>query len=291
MHKRTLLNVILALGVLALAAVAWFEPGRTPAEEGFTLPVPAKDTIERLRLTRDGVTVVLERAGGSWHMREPYALPADDHQIGLLLDSLAQTSKARYAVRDLDLARYGLAAPRMTLAANDVELAFGETEPLSYRRYVRLGEFVYLVDDLLHYRLDQEPAHFVSKKLLPEGAKPVAIALPGRTLKQGADGKWTLVPEDTAVGADAINQLVDAWRTARAFEVKPLGEAPSQGEVSITLESVAEPIRFAILTDADALVLARRDLGLQYEFFTSERARLFELKPASASETARKATP
>jgi hypothetical protein len=293
MDKRALLNLSLLLVVGALGALIWHERSAPPAEDA-DQPLLFPTVAEATRLAvveRDQPRWTLEKVGGAWRLTAPFAAAADPIVVAELIGSLAATrSRAHYPASVLDPKATGLDAPHaifeVTVAGAVTRFDLGGTEPINYRRYVRSGDAVHLVDDLISYRLLQDGAQLASKRLLPDGAKLVRLELPGRTLARGADGRWTLAPDDAQVSADALTALVANWERAAASAVRARQDGVVQAMVRITVEGVAAPIELAVLTAVDGLRFERQDLGLEYELPAAARAELLELPRGSASPPA-----
>jgi hypothetical protein len=62
-----------------------------------------------------------------------------------------------------------------------------------------------------------------------------------------------------------------------------IGKAKPQGEVAVELAGVKDPLRFQILDDPDYLVLARPDLGFEYQLDISQLDKLLTPAPAPAT--------
>jgi hypothetical protein len=290
MDKRALLNLAL-LGVVAgLGALIWHDRSRSTEDADQPLLFPALADATRLAVLEldpaTGATAKarwsLERRGDGWWLAAPFVAPADPTAVEDLLRSLGETrSRARYAPTELDPKAAGLDRPSsafvVTGAGGETRFEIGGTESLNYRRYVRGGGQVHLVDDLISYRLLQEGAALASKRLLPQGAKVARLELPGRTLARGADGKWTLAPADAEVSADALVALAGNWEHAAATAVRARADGVVQAVVRVTLDGVAAPVELELLTAVDGLRFARRDLGLEYELPESARSELLQL--------------
>jgi len=288
MDRRTLLNLGLAVAVAALAALAWFKPGASSDGPEDPLVFGALEGVARIAVsggrTPSGTPVApwaLERRGDGWWITAPFVAPADAIEAETVITALREArSHARYAASALDATAIGLATPTLELAIDDAHYALGGTEPLNYRRYLRSGDTVHLVDDLLHYRLARDAAGFASKRLLPPGAKPVRIELPGRALARGPEGRWSVSPDDPTLGADAVVALVEAWSRAASLSVKARHDGVIQAVVRVTLEGTEAPLEFEVLTATDGVTLARRDLGLEYSLPDAAGAELLELRTA-----------
>ncbi|MGH8282045.1 MAG: DUF4340 domain-containing protein, partial [Gammaproteobacteria bacterium] len=192
--------------------------------------------------------------------------------------------KSSFPAKQANLVKYGLNPPQVRLWLNGTEFDFGDAEPLNNYRYVKTGDTIHLVAGLLYFRINHSPLWWASKHLLPCGARIIGLQLPDATLTLKGD-KWQLAPANPAITSDAIQSLIDNWKNAQAIGTDKMGKGEPQGEVAVELAGDSQPLRFVILKDPDFLVLARPDLGLQYELDSGQRSALLELKPAKASAT------
>jgi len=280
--QRATLNLLMAAALLALGALAWFKPGA--GEPPAPLAFGALEGLAELRVERpDAPGFTLARgADGRWSLTVPFAAPADPVLVEALLEQLRGAQRhAAYPVASVTLAELGLEPPALTLALGTERYEFGATEPLNYRRYLRHGDQVLLVDELLHFRLSQNAANFADRRLLPEGAEPVGFTLPGRRLDL-LDGRWVVAPAEPAVSADAPLALAAAWRAQRADRVVPRAAGAVQARLEVRLRGTATPLHFEVLTAGQGLRLARPDLGLEYAVPEGARAALLELAPTAA---------
>lgn len=284
MNTRLLLN----LGLLALVAVlglfAYFQPGLEKPSAPPALTDLAISAIDRIRIEdRDGKTVALAREGGQWRLMEPVQLPANAVRVEALLHLAEESSYGQLDATDLDLAEFGLDAPRVRLLLNDRALVFGTTEPLDGRRYVRDGDTVHLIADRYFHILTGGFTEFVNQQLLPQDARVVELATPDWRLTRSAEGKWTLDPAPPGRSADTPNLLIDRWLTAQAVWVQPYEQAEAKGQIVVRLEGAEQPLRFDILAREPELVLARPDIGVQYHLAEDTARSLLEINEATAA--------
>ena len=271
--SRSRLILALAAAVAALALLAWFRPGLKAPEAGPPLLAQAT-TATLLRIAPAGATAAeLRREADGWHMTAPLSMRADDAAVDGLLQLLTLPADAGFAATG-DLGRYGLDRPVARLTVDGKELVFGGIQPIDQRRYLLLDGRVHLVSGVLFYRLAQNAYDWLDKRLLPEGSVVTAVQLPQATLTQDEHGEWQISPADKSLSADALARLAAAWQDARADNVAAIGKHAVEAEVALSLKGAAAPVRFQIYKDADSLVLARPDLGLQYQLDPAERAAL-----------------
>jgi hypothetical protein len=267
MKSRLILNLALLAIVAVLGALAFFEPGKKKIE---TAPIAAVDETALTVITlKNKDTIVFEKKDGRWRLTAPFQAPANEIRVRQLIDIAKAGSEADYPVKPEELAKFELDKPKATLILGHATLIFGGSDPINMRRYVRVGDTLHLVNDDFFHHLTASATDYVDKKLLPENAKIREIAIPGLKAALGQDGKWTQeAPPETKVN---LPDLAGVWATARAIDVRRL-DKPAQGDpVRIGLAE-GNPVEFVIVQREPDLVLARQELGLQYEL-TGETAR------------------
>lgn len=270
--KRSRLNLGLVLVVIVLGVLSRFRPGTKHPAAPVPLVAMKAAQINDIRIQLPGQTTTeLLHDNRSWRMVAPRAMPADPNQVRTLLDYLDAESQTRFPASGTDLSHYGLTKPVAKLWLNGREYDFGGLQPVDNLQYVLTGGEIHLINGALFYRVAHDAYWWMDKSLLPIGSHITAMQLPHATLSLDKKGMWRLAPADDSVSADAIQGLLDAWQQDLAIAVMPIGKDPEEGEVSLSIANASQPIRFAILKDPDFLVLARPDLGLQYELDSSFR--------------------
>jgi hypothetical protein len=266
MKSRLILNLVLLAIIAVLATLAFLEPGKKKAE---STPLAAVDENALTAITlKNRDTITFEKKDGHWRLATPFQAPANEIRVQQLLDIAKASPEAQYPVKPEDLAKFELDKPKATLILGNTTLVFGGTDPINMRRYVKIGDTLYLVNDDFFHHLSAAATDYVDKKLLPENAKVREIVLPGLKATLGQDGKWTREP---AGDKPDLSELAILWTTARAIDVKRL-DKPAKGDpVHIGLAE-GNPVDFVIVQRDPEPILARQDLGLQYEL-TGETAR------------------
>ena len=288
MNSRTGLNIALVAVVGALAALSYFKPG-TPHPAATVRAIDLKPgEVREIRIAVAGQkTTDLKFGSFGWQITAPFTLPADPNLVKTLLDYLDVPSRDHFPAAGRDLAQYGLDKPKAELWLNGSEYRFGGFQPVSNEQYVLADGTIHLVDGALFYRLAHDPYWWIDKGLLPPGAQVTALQLPEATLTRDKDGIWQLSPADPKVSADDIQRFIQAWQENLAISVAPLGKGAPQGEVAVSLAGQKAPLRFAILKDPDFLVLARPDLGLQYDLDESLKDTLLQVTHAAPATKTR----
>lgn len=278
MKSRLWLNILLACAALGLFYLLQSE--QAPEMQGPRLTTLAPSAIDRIRLLRAGEEeVLLRRQANGWVMTRPLSLPANTVRIESLLKLLVQPHHGRFPLAELDLEAIGLEAPRVAVEFNDLRIEFGHTDPLSQRRYARIGDHVYLIGDQTFHSVVARVSGFISLRLLSAGEDLVSIELPGISLSREQAG-WRLESEQAARSGDDPQRLAQTWQSASALAVEPEGAVGQDGHEMITLGlRGGESLRLAIIRREPDLVLWRQDLGLLYRFTEHQARQMLELSP------------
>ncbi len=269
MGPRTWLNLGLLALVLALATIAYLQPGTQQPPEKPPLAGLKTDRIDRIRVTpRKGTPVHLERGPGSrWRLTAPRAMAADRVKVRALLDLPSVRSRETVTVPEDEAAGFGLAEPELTVEMDGHRFALGGDHPIRYQRYVRVNGTVHLVSKGALSRLGGDWTAYVHRGLLPPGSEPIRLDLPEATLEKGGDGAWVAAEAAGQPGAEAVTATVDAWRHRRAFAIETLtGEPPEGPTVTVTLAGSEDPLTFTAAFSGQELQLVRPGLGLKYRF-------------------------
>ncbi len=264
MQSRWIVNLLLLVAIAALALVARYEPGIDQAsqEQALTgLDQKQIDTVRIHRPPRDDL-VLVQQQGAGWVIASHTALPADQLQVSALTRLAQQKAVRSYPVAELDLARLALQPPRASVMLNDVQVDFGDTEPLEGLRYVRVGARVHLIPDLYQHLIDAGFGQFVQRRLLPEATPVSSLRLPAFSVNK-ADRDWMIEPRQD-VSADQIQQLIDNWQQAAALSVTSTDAQAAGERIEVVLDDPAQPLLFIIVAREPDLVLLRPDQGLEY---------------------------
>ncbi len=261
------LNIALAVVLAALVAVA-IVTTRKAEDTAVRLADFDPESVMSIRIERpDEPPIVLARNDGNWVMREPLTVAVETRRVTDLVESFNVPSHARYAFGeispDLGLGA-GDSAPIARVIVDDSEFVIGTTAPITDWRYVRAGEEVHLVTDIVFHRIQGDAYAWVRRQPLPPGERIARIELAGSTIVR-ADPGWSLEPEDDAVSADALQQLVDAWANAQAFQVTRYeGDGDFDHTVRVVMDGSGPPLEFRLRIGENATTLVRPDLGLEY---------------------------
>lgn len=296
--KPAQLNLLLLAVAIGLFALLAFDERQEKAAIAKAIapqpPLTALDAnaIQHIRLRNNGSPdIVLEKTGSGWQLREPVEIAADLVEVGNL--TALATLETRGAIDSAIAKRadLGLDPPVSTAVFDERALAIGAIEPLKRTRYIELNpdtpnRSIQQVDDFALQPFDSDYTDLVNKALLPFDATVTALDLPGLRLTRDASRDlWTATPASVDASPEAVQALIDAWRSVRAVATLPAladSTRTSRPDVSIQLADGTR-LAFRIIERADARYLQRADLPISYQLLPADAARLLRLQPAAAA--------
>jgi hypothetical protein len=287
--KRTYLNLALLVVAFGLGVAVFL--GQQQEEKGPPLTALKTADVTRVAIEHPGAPAIrLEKRDGGWFLAEPVQGEVDEFEINAVL-ALAEAER-KETLDAAPLAELELEPAKYVITLNDVAIAFGGVEPLQFRRYVKVGEVVGLIDDPPSAALDRDYADLVAKGLFPSGSEIERIELPKLALAR-ADGKWAVQPADPKASADAMQQLADGWKNARSMWNERAPRVPQGDRVKVTLKGGATREFIVAATDPQ-FKLHRPDLGVNLvlsKALAGDLLKLPEPPPPPPPEEAPPATP
>ena len=277
MNSRSILNLLLLVLLLAMAAFLVYK--KNQPQKILRLSDLQIDSITRIEIPRaGGKTILLKKMPGKlgdahWWMQQPYQIRAHEFRVKNLLN-LSQTVVDKvYPVDQLKLSDYGLDNPRAKIIFNQTEIDFGKANPLNNRRYLRSGNRLVLIEDQLYPLVSAEAAAFVALELLPENKNINALQIDDWII-ENKQGIWQSQPAGK-LNADQIQQLIENWQSLQAYAVHAYMPRKTDGRIIVHLgrPPSSEQIEFEVSED-DSLILARRDLGLEYHLDKSLKEKI-----------------
>lgn len=285
LKTRWLLNLALALFVVALALLVKYQPG-APGKDA---DVPAltdlnADAVTRIRIERPRQEpIVLAREGQDWRLQAPVPARADRFRVDGLLHLAGAKSLERFVANANELGKYGLDKPLARVWLNDVQLDFGAPHAFKNQQYVLHKDEVHLIAAGSFRPVLTPLSQFFSTSIIDDALKPAAFKLPGLELAL-QDGTWQVKPANKNLSSDRISRFADEWRYARALRVERSSGKRAKARVRISFMSepgttTAKPLDIAVLSRQPELVLYRKDEGLEYHFPQEMGGRLLTLSP------------
>ena len=244
---RWLLNLGLLLAVIILALLAL--PGK---QQNLTEQlavgnfIPAN--VDHIRLSRTGKKELsFQKVGSEWHMQQPYETRADDNVVQQLLNIRELAIQSIIDNPDLDLKEFGLSEPEVSVFFNEIEMKFGDIQPVGKQRYAQLNNQVVLIEDKHAAQLRASSISYIDRQLIPLGSNITRLVIDNR-------------PVDLATNQELVSQ----WQETKAGWLSHASNAPATGiAVQITLNNNATLHYLADKRDND-VVLVNPDNALEY---------------------------
>ena len=267
MSKKNLLNLFLLIVAATLATLIYYSEETSTELERLTRIKPG--TISTITIHHNKhETSFAKLADGHWHIRQPLEIAANDFRVNSILKLLNAPVHKRYRSSEIDLEKIGLLNPDSVIIFDDIEIAFGITNPVTNLRFVRIGDAISTIEDVYFPLFSSHFSTLVSLNLLPANDLPLStikkLILLNQTISRDEAGSWQ---SNIDISADSINKTIDHWQYDQAFGVHQYLERKLLGEVFIYRDNTdcdEEVITYQV-TDTDPwLILARPEIGLEY---------------------------
>jgi len=265
MHKKNSLNLILFIIVLSLGSAIYLSEEKSNRLNLLTAIDPASINTITIR-HNDNHTDIVKRDDKTWGIKKPINIDANNFRINSLLELLNTPVRKKYSVTEINLNSIGLEKTSTTIRFDDTVIAFGDINPATGLRYIKLDSFIYTIEDIVYPLLSSNFSTLVSLNLLPTNSKITKLILQNQSISKNENNFWQ---SNISITADDINTIIDDWKHVQAFGVHKYFERnPEQktgyDEVFIYIKSQEQEIRY-LITDIDPwLILARPEIDLEY---------------------------
>jgi len=271
MKSRWLLNLGLAVFIVALLVAVHFAPRHRHRDNRPLLTALAPDNVTHIKLEwPNRATIVLAKQDSRWRIVAPVAARADRFRIGDLLHLVRAEVQDSFPAAPAALASYGLDPPQATVWFDNERIDFGSSHTLGNLQYVLYKGRVDLISAYSVNPTSLRLSELYSTRLLEKYRKLVALVFPHFQLVS-EHGVWHVTPPNGQLSTDAINSFVDEWRYARALSVSRYSGKPVTGHVLVTYRSsepggkeIRHTLDIGILERRPELVLYRKDEDLEY---------------------------
>jgi hypothetical protein len=272
MQSRILVNLGLFIFLASLSAFMFFETSSSDEDKKKRITTLDKNSVNKITIPRKANDIILIRKDGEWFMQSPHSMRAHPFRINSLLNLVELKTESHYSVDNLDIKEFSLDKPRAKIIFNSTLIEFGKANPVNHKRYLKVDNKIFLVDDSLYPLISSQPTSFVDLALFSETDKIKKLILPDLKLIKDTNEKWIAEPEGTT-DADSIQNLLQSWEFAKAFGVHAYMPRKNLGKINITLES-NKLISFEITDKKPWLILARPELGIEYHLDISNNKNL-----------------
>ena len=310
MRKQSVINLVLLLTIVALGMVAWLDPFTPSEPENRALTSIDKTSITGITLIKDGITAFrLEKQRTSvepgWQITKPLKIPANSLKVNQLLNLLSTNSLREYRIKSDNLAKLGLDKPAWQILfdisdhansmpsgsssnkADNILISFGKTEPISQRRYVRVGDSVHLINDRVSQFNFGSPLMLANLDILPVDKSVKEVHLPDKVIRR-VDGQWeSSSPAEKSVSQSTYKEFIDEWRYAQASRVALADKSESNDDakpVTVVLEQADQPIHFLVESSGQDYIVTNKDWGVRYYLNGSVGEKLLHITKSTSKE-------
>lgn len=224
--------------------------------------IKAQDVTNITIETADG-SIQAEKKAGSWYLTSPINWFGNNIALERLATLATQHAQSTLPQDQIDLATLGLRIPKAVVTLNQQSILFGDTNRIGNRRYLKVNDTVYLVDDVHFPFISQGVQGLLDTRLLPASLDLVSLTFSNMKLRREGE-QWK--SDNVNHTDDNISQLINNWQTKQASSIKPFNKTltPLQ-KISATLQN-GNQIEFHVLSIQPEIIIARPDLKLQYHF-------------------------
>ncbi len=162
MRRWDRINLALAFLLAALLLANWQLTGNPGGTALLALNCGQPGSIRVIR--NNQLQLAFTQHADGWKLSHPSTAEVKQQRVETLAAICNARGQQGFAVAGHKLNTFGLLPPVLTLQLNEQVLQFGNIEPISGNRYVRIGQQILLVDDLW-YRIASLPLkHYLADK-------------------------------------------------------------------------------------------------------------------------------
>ncbi len=166
---------------------------------------------------------------------------------------------------EIDLSTLGLDLPKALLRLDDTQVLFGTTNNIGERRYVKIGDKVYLLPDIHLPFISQGLLSVLDRRLLPPDYELAQLVLPGLVLERDADGGWRNT-QDERLRPPEVKALIDNWQQLPASRVQHYRGTDTPRQKIEALLADGSALEFYVMSIDPEIIIANPATGFQYHF-------------------------
>ena len=274
--RRWLINYFLIVLIILATYVGNRYNVQTGYQEDLRISNLSPENARNLVIQTADDNFRLQRQAGSWFLTQPITWPANNITIERIVGITETETDSKLPAAEVDLDELGLRFPRAILTIDDTEILFGITNNIGARRYLLIGEQVFLVPDAHLAFMSGGLASLADRRLLPPAISLQTLDLPSLSLQRQDNGAWQPT-ESTSQSPDQLNTLVSNWQGLQARRVQPIDDSLSPLEKIRAGSDQGQVFEFFLLSIEPDIIIANPSLGLQYHFDASQYYGLLEL--------------
>lgn len=264
LSRRWLINYLLLTLIIVLTWVANKYPIREDQKiKRDTITQLRAQDVSRIKIETADAIIRLQKQGSRWLITDPVSWYANNITAERLSTLATLEATSRLPRDQIKLSTLGLTIPKAVVTLNDLGIYFGNTNQIGNRRYLMVGDNVFLSDDIHYPFISQGLSSLLDMRLLPASVSLKSIKASGFFLHK-QQTQW--VSDNPGHDADAVQALISNWQTLQASSLQPYNRSltPLHKVTAITEDDTS--IEFFVLSIKPEIVIARPDLDIQYHF-------------------------
>ncbi len=277
LSRRWIINYVLIFLIILFTYIGNrydVKPG-FQAQRRITTLTPAN--IDSVEIKTADASLSLQRDTDGWSITAPIRWPADDGNVGRVLDIVNSETDSHLDAGDIDLATLGLEFPKARLDLNDTRLLFGATNNIGNRRYVMVDSTVYLLPDAHLPFISQGLPGVVDRRLLPRGSGLDRLELSGIVISRASDGGWRANAPGN-YGDRLLDRLMGNWIGLPASRVRVFRGAGTPRQKILAHLDDGRELEYFLMSIDPEIVIANLQNGLQYHFSADLYYQLISLR-------------
>jgi len=267
-----LTNVILLILLIAISFLSYKTSQHKESENAVVALTPlVPEKVSRIQINKKNKHTVIQRQDGVWFITKPVNIKANQFRIGSLLRLLTTNNFTAYASEGLDLEKYGLFDSTLNVQVDDVNIIFGNTNPINQKRYILINDNMYLIEDNFYPLINSQLGTLVDQKLIADNKSEITgIKTTDFTLMRNKENRWGSTND---ASSDDIIKTVTNWKNVQAFGVHDYVARDVHDKIEITFAD--DSMLTFIISDLQPwLIIARPELNLEYHFDNENIAKL-----------------
>ena len=287
-YRRTL--IFFAAFVALVAFLYFYEvkggDGRREAEQKAELLFSFDpENVVRLTLRRSGHTIIAEKYGDEWTIKEPVNAPAEQGTVEQIVKTLADLKYERDLGPQADLDQFGLVEPEAEVDIDDAQgriagLLLGGSTPVGDNLYIKKSDedLIFTTKNLARTSINKTLFELRDKTVFNFEAPDVmalTVSRNGHTLSftKDPDGDWVLRQQmELDIDRSKITGILDSVKYSRvkefveeeARDLEEYGLIDPPALVKIETDNAIRTLAFGKMPESDSgAVFARRNDTLQ----------------------------
>ena len=250
-RKRAYTNILMFIGVMALAMVAWLDNQNRLPDRRASAKVDNNPVSLVAFINSNGVNNELRRTEDQWTLLKPVTVVARSSRVARLLELQTLDFSQGYDADSVNLETARLDAQARLLQLDTDIYRFGTIEPVSAKRYVQLANKVLLVDDRYLPLMDGGVNAFAELQLPMQGLKAMTI-------------------EDEPLD----NSRLLAWQDTQAIGVRTVDSAAPQEQTITLVAEDTQLTQWSARPDKGMWVLQQKNAAIEYLISAAQAATL-----------------